>query len=279
MGVFVGLLSAVFFGSGDFLGGRAARDAPAPVVLLVSQLSAAIGAIVLALAVSGSPIGVDLAYGCAAGIANAMGLGFLYRGLAVGRMGIVAPISAVVGAMIPVLWGLATGEAPGTIVILGVVIAVLAAGLISRESGGPLAAPASRSVVIALISGLGLGTSLVFYSQTGSGSGLWPIVAARVVAALAAVVAIAVMSRSEPIHLPRIPRRLAIGAGVADVSATAFLLYGIRHDLMVVVAPLAALGPGFTVMLAWSVLREPISRPQVFGLGLALVGLALIAAG
>jgi drug/metabolite transporter (DMT)-like permease len=121
--------------------------------------------------------------------------------------------------------------------------------------------------------------SLVFYSQTGSDSGLWPVLAARLAAATVAILAIAVVARREPIRLPRIPRRLAIGAGVADVSATAFLVYGIRQDLMVVVAPLAALGPGFTVMLAWSVLREPISRPQVFGLGLALVGLALIAAG
>ena len=133
--------------------------------------------------------------------------------------------------------------------------------------------------MIALFAGAGLGVSLVLYAQTGSDSGLWPVLTARVAAACVAGVAIAFVARSGPIRMPTIPRRLAIAAGVCDVSASAFLLFGIRHDLTVVVAPIAALGPGFTVMLAWTVLREPISRLQVFGLLLALIGLALIAAG
>jgi drug/metabolite transporter (DMT)-like permease len=279
VGVLVGLLAAALFGSGDFLGGRATRDAPAPAVLFVAQLSAAVGAIFLALAFTGSPVGRDLAWGAAAGFANAFGLGLLYQGLATGRMGIVAPISAMVGASIPVAWGLLSGEEPGPVVIVGVGIAVLAAGLISREGGDHGGAPVKRSVIIAFVSGIGLGTSLVFYGQTGADSGLWPVLAARVMATAVAGVAILVVIRSGPVRLPSIPRRLAIGAGIADVAATAFLVYGIRHDLAVVVAPLSALGPGFTVMLAWGFLREPISRPQVFGLVLALVGLALITAG
>lgn len=279
MGIVVGLLAAAFFGSGDFLGGRASRDAPAPVVLFVAQVSAALGAILLALAFTGSPVAGDLAWGAAAGFANAFGLGLLYHGLATGRMGIVAPISAMVGASIPVTWGLLSGEEPGPVVIAGVAIAVVAAGLISRETGDSSAASVKRSVIIAFVSGIGLGASLVFYGQTGSDSGLWPVLAARVTAATVAAVAIVVVVRSGPVRLAAVPRRLAIGAGFADVAATAFLVYGIRHDLAVVVAPLSALGPGFTVMLAWFVLREPISRVQVFGLVLALVGLALITAG
>ncbi len=137
----------------------------------------------------------------------------------------------------------------------------------------------SRSIVIALLAGLGLGVTLVFYAQTGSDSGLWPIVSARVAAACVAGIAVAFVARTAPIRPAPMPRRLAIGAGVCDVSATAFMVFGVRHDLTVIVAPLAALGPGFTVMLAWALLREPISRTQVFGLGLALVALALIAAG
>ncbi len=279
MGIIVGLLAAAFYGSGDFLGGRASRDAPAPVVLFAAQVSAALGAILLALAFAGSPMGRDLAWGAAAGFVNAFGLGLLYHGLATGRMGIVAPISAMVGASIPVAWGLLSGEEPGPVVIIGVAVAVIAAGLISREPGDHDGAPVARSVLIAIVSGIGLGTSLVFYGQTSADSGLWPLLAARVMAAAVAAVAILVVMRSQPVGLPSVPRRLAIGAGIADVSATAFLVYGIRHDLAVVVAPLSALGPGFTVMLAWAVLREPISRVQVFGLVLGLVGLALITAG
>jgi uncharacterized membrane protein len=249
------------------------------VVLFVAQLSAALGAVVLAFAFSGAPIGQDLAYGACAGFSNAIGLGLLYHGLATGRMGVVAPIAAVVAAMIPVAWGLASGEQPGGVVILGIALAVVAGGLISRETGETAAAPVSRSVVIALFAGVGLGVSLVLYAQTGSDSGLWPVLSARIVAAIVAGVAIAVVARSEPIRLPPIPRRLAIVAGICDVSASAFLLFGIRHALTVVVAPIAALGPGFTVMLAWKVLHEPISKLQVVGLVLALLGLALIAAG
>jgi drug/metabolite transporter (DMT)-like permease len=183
------------------------------------------------------------------------------------------------GALIPVAWGLLSGEEPGPVVIVGVAIAVIAAGLIAQEPGEHDGAPATRSIVIALLAGIGLGTSLVLYGQTGSDSGLWPVLSARVMAAVVAGVAVLIVVRSGSVRLPSEPRRLAIGAGIADVAATAFLVYGIRHDLAVVVAPLAALGPGFTVMLAWAVLREPVSRHQVFGLVLALVGLALITAG
>ena len=68
-------------------------------------------------------------------------------------------------------------------------------------------------------------------------------------------------------------------AGVFDIAATAFVVTGVRDDLAVIVAPIAALAPGFTVVLAWAVLREPVSRAQVVGLGLALLGLVLIAVG
>lgn len=279
MGIIVGLLAAGFFGSGDFLGGRASRDAPTPVVLFVAQVSAGLGAIVLALSFSGDPIARDLAFGAAAGLVNAIGLGFLYQGLAAGRMGIVAPVAAVVGAVIPVAWGLITGEQPGVVVIAGVAVAVIAGGLISRETGERSGAAASRSVAIALIAGAGLGTSFVLFAETGSDSGLWPVLAARVLAVLGAGIVVAVTSRSEPFRLPKLPRWLAIVAGLCDVGATALLLVAIRNDLTVVVAPIVALAPGFTVLWAWTVLREPVSRAQIAGLGMALLGLVLIASG
>jgi drug/metabolite transporter (DMT)-like permease len=280
MGVFVGLLAAACFGSGDFLGGRASRDASSVVVLFVAQLCAAVGAVVLALTVSGDPIGRDVAFGAVAGLVNATGLGLLYRGLALGRMGIVAPIAAVVGAVIPVAWGLLTGERPGAVVIGGVLIAVFAAALISREEDtGDTSGSASAAALVALAAGVGFGTSFVLFAQTGEDSGLWPVLAARVLAVAGAGVAIAWVARRATIGIGPVPGRLAALAGVCDVGATALLLIAIRNDLAVVVAPVAALGPGFTVLWAWTVLREPISRPQVAGLALALLGLVLIAAG
>jgi drug/metabolite transporter (DMT)-like permease len=249
------------------------------VVLLVVQLSAALAAVLLALVFSGSPIGEDLAFGAAAGAVNAIGLGLLYHGLATGRMGIVAPVAAVVASIIPITWGLLTGERPGPVVIVGVVVAVVAVGLIAREREEHAGANPTRSLVLAVLAGAGLGTSLIFYAQTGSDSGFWPVLAGRVVAVVAAAVAIAAVARSERVRLATRPLRFAIVAGLCDVTATALLVVGVRNDLAVVVAPLAALAPGFTVVLAWLVLHEPISRVQVFGLALALVGLVLIAAG
>jgi drug/metabolite transporter (DMT)-like permease len=234
---------------------------------------------VLAFAFSGDPTGRDIAYGAAAGLVNAIGLGLLYRGLAIGRMGIVAPITAVAAAVIPVAWGLLTGERPGPVVIGGVVVAVIAGALISREEDEPSAAGTSSAVLVALAAGAGFGTSFVLFAHTGEDSGLWPVLAARVLAVVGAAVAIAVVARRRPIRIAPGPRRLAAVAGLCDVTATAFLIVAIRNDLAVVVAPIAALAPGFTVMWAWTVLREPISRPQIAGLVLALLGLALIAAG
>lgn len=164
-------------------------------VLFAAQVSAAFGAVLLALAFTGDPIGRDLAFGAAAGFSNAFGLGLLYHGLATGRMGIVAPIAAMVGGLIPVVWGLLSGEQPGPIVIVGVCVAVIAGGLISRETGETSGAPVSRSIVIALFAGVGLGVSLMFYAQTSADSGLWPVLAARVVASLVAAVAIVVVAR------------------------------------------------------------------------------------
>ena len=283
MGVSLGLLAALFFGSGDFFGGRASRDAPTRAVLVVSQTTAAIGAVVLALVVSGEVIGADLTYGAAAGLANALGLGMLYRGLATGRMGVVAPVTAVVGAVVPVTWGLVVGERPGTVVLAGVVIAVLAGGLISRardidhtdahDAAGP------RTVLIAIVAGAALGTSFVLFARTSDVSGMWPVLAARTSAMLAAMIASRWIPAGESKRLRTHAAQLAIGAGLCDVLATAFLLVGIRNELAVVVAPIASLAPGFTVVWAWSVLREPLGRTQGIGLVLALVGLAMIAGG
>ncbi len=257
MGVLLGLLSALGFGSGDFLGGQASKRASTPAVLFVVQLTAALGAIVLAIGFSGDPIGRDLTFGAAAGIVNAIGLGLLYHGLGTGRMGVVAPVAAVMGAVIPVAWGLLTGEQPGTVVIVGVLLAVVAVALIAREHDESVEGSVSRSVVVAVLAGVGLGTSLVFFAQTGSDSGFWPVLTARIVATAVAAIAIAVAVRAGPVQLPARPRRAAMVAGIFDVAATAFVVTGVRDDLAVIVAPIAALGSRVHVDLCRGHEAEP----------------------
>jgi drug/metabolite transporter (DMT)-like permease len=282
--VFLGLLVAVGYGSGDFLGGRASRDAPTLGVLFVAQCSALVVALGVALAVGADVGPADLAFGVAAGMLNAGGLGLLYRGLATGRMGVVAPVTAVVAAVIPIAWGLARGERPTTLTLVGVVVAVGAGGIVAREPDFPDEPPstdARAALLMALGAGTMFGCSFVCFSETADESGYWPVLVARIAAVVMLGVAVAVVTRRRRGSIvPRDhPRPLAISAGLLDITATVLLLTAVREGLVVVVAPLAALAPAFTVIWAWTLLHEPITRHQVVGIGLSLAGLVLIAAG
>jgi len=282
--VILGVLVAVAFGSGDFLGGRASRAASALVVLFLAQCTAVIGAVAVALLIGADVTGRDLAFGAGAGMLNAVGLGLLYRGLATGRMGVVAPVTAVVAAVIPIVWGVANGERPSAVTWIGVLVAVAAGGVVAREPDVPGESPevgARDAVLLAVGAGAFLGTSFIFFAETAEESGYWPVLTARVAAVVVIGVAFAavVLRRRSAAAIGAPERRLAIAAGALDVTATALLLTAVRRGLIVVVAPLAALAPAFTVVWAWALLREPISRHQVVGLALSFGGLVLIAAG
>jgi drug/metabolite transporter (DMT)-like permease len=274
--VFLGLLVAACFGSGDFFGGLASRRAATISILCLAQLCAVLGAILFALVFHGDPTGRDLAFGAGAGALSVVALGALYQGLALGRMGIVAPITAVVAACIPVAWGLATGESPSAVSLVGVFCAIGAGGLIAHEhdtaTGG-----SARALALALVAGVLFGWSFVLYAESRDDSGFWPVLTGR--GAAVVLVVGAVLATGATLRVASPERRLAIGAGALDVGATVLLLVAVREGLSSLVAPVAALGPAFTVAWAWVVLREPIARLQLAGLGLALVGLALIAAG
>ncbi len=281
MAVALGIIVAFSFGSGDFLGGRASRDAPTVTVLFVAQLVALAGALMAALLVSADVTGRDLWFGAAAGTLNVLGLGLLYRGLATGRMGIVAPVTAVVGAVVPILWGVVTDERPSAVTWVGVALAVGAGGLVAREPDDEDAAGGvRRAVVLAVTAGAALGSSFVLYAETSETSGMWPVFTARVAALAGVGLVVAILTTRSPAHWPRNrTRTLAVGAGILDVAATTLLLVAVREGLTVVVAPVAALAPAFTVVWAWIVLHERVTRHQIAGLALALTGLVLIAAG
>jgi drug/metabolite transporter (DMT)-like permease len=277
MAVFLGLLVAVSFGSGDFLGGTASRRVPTLNVLGLVQVFALGGAVVYAFSLGGHASVRDLGLGAAAGLLNVVALGCLYVGLATGRMGIVAPLTAMIAACIPVIWGLAHGEDLSTLSLAGVVLAICAGGLVARERSLAGEAGRTRALLLALGAGLLFGTSLVLYSETAHHSGAWPVLAGRASAAVLILVAVVVLRGS--LRLPQPQRWMAIGAGVLDVTATALLLVAIRDGLVALVAPVAALGPAFTVMWAWLVLREPVGRVQLVGIAIGITGLVMIAAG
>src|SRR3954451_6017607 len=224
MSLLLGLVVAASFGSGDFLGGIASKRARTIAVLITVQLCALVGALAIALIVGGDPHRGDFALGALGGVLNVAALGCLYQGLAVGRAGLVAPVAAVVASVIPVVWGLASGEDPATAALLGVVLAVVAAGLISAEGGEhPTSGVSDRSaLVLALLAGVGFGFSFVCYGNTRDASEFWPVFSGRI-GAVAAVVLVAAIFRIGP-KLSRTPRVQAVAAGLLDVGATALLL-------------------------------------------------------
>ena len=300
MGIVLSLGAALLYGSGDFFGGRASRDASTISVLLVAQVIAMLGALVVVLFTAPPFIGHDLMLGMLAGSANVVGLGLLYAGLASGRMGVVAPVTAAVAAVVPVTWAVITGERPSTLVSIGVVCAIVAAVLIGRERD-TAAGSAMPALLLAIGSGAGLGASFIFYAETVPQSGMWPLLSARVVGVvLVGLVTLVLVARrvGSPVETAAAVEMntggvtpdasagqrflsswviLAVIAGLADVTATLFLIVAVRGDLAVVVAPIIALAPAFTVVLAWQVLHERIGRTQLAGLVLAAAGVVLIA--
>jgi drug/metabolite transporter (DMT)-like permease len=277
--VLLGFLVAMAFGSGDFFGARASMHASTSAVLVVSQAVGVVGALVVTLSVSGRVAPHDIVLGASAGAATVIGLGLLYRGLATAAMGVVAPVTAVVAAAVPVTWGLAHGERPSAWVFAGIVLAVGAGALIAREPGARIDRLAP-GVLAAAAAGATLGSSLVLFSETSSGSGMWPVFAARVAGFVVAVAAVAFFRTRHEIRFPPGDALVySLVAGVLDVTATTLIVLAVREGMITVVAGVAALAPGFTVLLAWLVLREQLRVEQRIGIVVALVGLVLVAAG
>lgn len=282
MAVFLGLLVAASYGSGDFLGGLASRTSPPGATVLVSQAFAALVAVpvavVWAVAAGTSAFsGHDAVLSIAAGLVTVAGLACLYRGLALGRASVVAPTSAVGAAVLQVGWGLANGEDPGTVAMIGVALALVAVGLVAASAGTDDSSGTSRWTELALGAGAAvlLGSNLILLSETGSDSGLWPIALGRVAAL--PVVAVALLALRRPFNVRREDMRFVAGAGALDASANVLQLIAVREALLTLVAPVAALYPAATVLLARIWQGERIGRARSFGLLVALVSLGLIA--
>ena len=278
MEVALGALVALAYGSGDFLGGISAKRLPTVTVLLVSQSFGLAVALVLVVALRDArPDAHVFVLSAAAGVVAVVALGLLFRGLALGRMSIVAPLSAIGGGVLPVAWGLLRGERPSALALAGVGVALIAAAIVGRGAEHDPAATISPRLELALGAGAGLGFGVVFilFAESSSGSGMWPVLIARCASVPVLAIAAVVLG-----HSPRIARAdLApvAGAGLCDVGANALVVLAVRRGFLSLVAPVASLYPATTVVLARLVLHERIGRQRAGALALGLVGLALIA--
>ncbi|PKH41395.1 Uncharacterized membrane protein [Nocardioides alpinus] len=269
MAVLLSLVAALAYGLSDFIGGLASRRTSAWPVAFVGTLAAFAGAVVLALVTDGSPTRGDLAWGALAGIGSGAGGAFLYRGLAAGRMGVVAPISAVGAALLPVVVGVATGERPALLVWLGIAAAVPGIWLVSREPGG--SGDLAAGILDGVLAGLGFGLLFAAMGQVPEEAGFAPLAIAQGVAVVAVALTAAALGGRWIPH----DRSQAWGAAagiLATVAAVAFLL-ATQTGLLTVASVVTSLYPAITIGLAAFVLRERIHGSQ--GLGLLLCGVAV----
>jgi drug/metabolite transporter (DMT)-like permease len=278
----LGLLTAIDFGAADFLGGHAARRSPAGSVVATAQVISLMAALVLLVIFwTEPPDGKDFVLSIIAGAINMVSLGALFHALAMGRMAVVAPISAVCGASLPVIWGLAFGERPGALALVGVACALVAAGLLGRGAEAePLDAEHHsrlEELAVSIGAGLGFGATFLLFAETAETSGYWPAFVSRASGSALAVTGLALLGRQILPH--REDRPAVVGSGLLDATGMGLLLLAARSGLRSVVAPIASLYPASTVLLARVVLKERITGHQVIGLGLAVVGLVLIAVG
>lgn len=278
MAILLGLLAALVWGTGDFAGGMATRRSSETAVVFGTEAVGLVLLLGLALVTGGSPSWSDLGLGSLAGILGVAGLVQLYRGLAHGRASVVAPISAVGAAVLQVTWGLASGEQPGAIAIVGIVLALVSIGVVAGAAGEASATGSMSSadeIRAGLLAAVGFGFYLILIFETSEGAGLWTAVAARAAPVLLMLILLPALRR--PMLAPRNAYPLVSLAGCTDAGANALLLIAVREGLLSVVAPVANLFPAVTVLLARGFGHERIGRGRLVGLGLAVVALVLIA--
>jgi len=276
MVVVLALSSALVYGAADFCGGLAARTSRTLAVVAVSQLAGLLALLLLLPLLGGSPSVLDLVWGSAAGVAGAVGLAIFYRALADGVMSVIAPVTAVCAAAVPVVFGLALGERLTAAAGAGIALALMAVTLVAAEGGRPSLATARQAgLMSALAAGAAFGLFFVLLDQPSSDSGLWPLVGART-ASLVVVAALAAGTRSG-LALSAGALPLVVVAGVLDMAANALFLLAAREGLLAIAGVLASLYPVSTVLLAQVVLRERLTRTQVAGLLSAVTAVSLIA--
>jgi len=281
MVVLLGLTSALLYGSGDFLGGMASRRAHVLTVLTLVETAGVIAALAVAAASPGPASLAGLAWGFSAGLVGGLGLIIFYAGLAAGPMSVVAPVSGLVSTVLPVAVALAEGERPGAGVYAGALLCLVAIVLASSagDTGGDTgAARLGRAIAYGTASGVSFGLFFLLIRNAGQSGEVWPVAAGRI-GELATVLAAAAVLR------PGLPRGIggrlqlaAAGAGVIDVVANICYVAATRTGAFGLAVVLASLYPGVTVLLARVVLGERLRWIQRIGLGLAAVGIVLVAA-
>ena len=263
------------WGSGDFGGGLLSRRAPVLAVVLVSQVVGTVISIALAI-VRGEtmPLLSDVPWCIVGGIGGGIGIVALYHGLATARMGVVAPITGVLAATIPVVYGVAVEGLPSVLVIVGIAVAIVAVVLVSRiadDRAGP------SGIGIALLAGVAIGSFGIAISQISEGNTFGPLAIIRTAEGALIAGVILVGRRAWRVDRRWLPAMA--GVGVLDMAGNAAFILAVQTGALAIAAVLSSLYPVTTVILASVFLRERVTRTHAVGIVLAVVAIVCIAAG
>jgi len=277
VGILLALSSAVAYGASDFIGGVGARRFSSWRIVLIGQAAGAVVMLAAGLLLPGSPIPADFAWALLAGVGSATGSIFLYRGLARGRMGLVAPISAVGAAALPVMAGVAFGDRPSWLAWVGMLAALPGIWLVSRESVPDRAVPARAALVDGGVAGVGFGVLFIALGQIADDAGLLPLAANQAVGAILTVAAAASLRQ------PWRPARAALGwgaaSGVLGATGTLAFVLATGATTLGIAGVLASLYPAITVILAAGFLKERVGAGQRAGIGICTLAVAAMALG
>ena len=268
------LACAVVYGIADYCGGRATRSAPSTTIALIGQITSLVFASIVVVAVGTDfPPFREIGWGALAGIASALALAAFYHAMSHGSMTVVAPITAVTSAVLPVGFALIRGDRPAVIAFVGMVLAVAAIALVSGAVGIRPTETGRSTIVFAILGGVGFAWIFIALGETTSAGGIWPLVAARVVSVTiigAMAIATRTAGRGGGVW------RLAVFAGLLDMSANFLYLLAVRRGLLSIVVVVVALYPVSTVVLAFRLDKERVSRSQAVGMAMAVGALVLV---
>jgi drug/metabolite transporter (DMT)-like permease len=277
LGVVLALSSALAYGAANFIGGVGSRRHSSWQVVLVGQTAGALVMLAAGLMLPGTPATLDFAWALLAGGGSATGSIFLFRGLARGRMGLVAPISAVGAAALPVLVGVVLGERPTWLVWVGVLAALPGIWLVSRETTSDRPTRRRAALVDGAVAGVGFGILFTALAQISDDAGLLPLAGNQLIGAILTMVTAASLGQ------PWRPCRGVLGwgsaSGVLGASGTLAFMIATGATSLGIAGVLASLYPAVTVLLAAGVLRERIGTGQRVGIGICTLAVATLAAG
>jgi drug/metabolite transporter (DMT)-like permease len=274
MVILLGLSSAFSWGAGDFSGGYASKRTSAYSVVVMSQFVSLVILSVGVYLINAGPFSLEAAFmGAIAGLCGSAGLVALYTGLARGPMGVVAPVTAVVAAVVPVLFSIFQIGIPGPTDLIGIMIALGAVWMIS--SGKKEANVHLEDLGLPVFAGLGFGLFFILIAKASAQAVIWPLIFARSSSIIAILLVGLLLKRIERPALDQLP--IIALSGIFDTGGNIFYILATRYGRLDIAAVLSSLYPAATVFLAWMILKEKLSRRQWVGVILVFTAVILIA--